>query len=194
MGGESQMAREQIKQQRRALTPTEVAIASAEIAQRVLNLSVLRRARNIGIYLAAFGEVDCTAISHYAWQRKKRIFAPILRKQALLFAPLHPGSELQKNRFGILEPVHTFADLVRPPELDVVLVPLVAFDTNRNRLGMGAGYYDRSFAQRLRRRRWRKPRLLGVAYSFQRVASIQPQAWDVPLDAVITEKECFGSC
>ena len=78
-------------------------------------------------------------------------------------------------------------------QLDVVIAPLVAFDESLNRLGMGGGYYDRTFAFRKRARVLRRPVLIGVAYSFQRVDRLQPENWDVPLDVVITEKESYGS-
>lgn len=72
--------------------------------------------------------------------------------------------------------------------LDVILLPLVAVDARGWRLGSGAGFYDRSLAHLRYGRRWRRPRLIGVAYEFQRVAQLEPQPWDVPLDAVVTER------
>ena len=73
-------------------------------------------------------------------------------------------------------------------DLDLVLVPLVAFDDRGNRLGMGGGYYDQTFAFLSQRQHYRRPTLLGVAYEFQRLVALPVQAWDIPLDGVATEK------
>lgn len=118
---------------------------------------------------------------------------PVLRKNRLLFAPWDDSSDWEENRYGIPEPLCRHRDLLTPRQLDVVVVPLVAFDDSLNRLGMGGGYYDRTFAFRKRAGALRRPLLIGVAYSFQRVDALQAQSWDVPLDVVITEKESYGS-
>ena len=77
-------------------------------------------------------------------------------------------------------------------DLDIVFTPLVAFDTAGNRVGMGAGFYDRSFAFRKHRRNWRRPLLIGVAYDFQRVPHIPARTWDVPVDLVVTDKKTYA--
>jgi 5-formyltetrahydrofolate cyclo-ligase len=94
---------------------------------------------------------------------------------------------LRRNRLGILEPAS--ARPLSARWLDVVFVPLVGFDPSGMRLGMGAGYYDRAFAHRRVRTTWCKPRLIGLAYALQRVASLTPAEHDVRLDAIITEQE-----
>ena len=73
--------------------------------------------------------------------------------------------------------------------MDVILLPLVAFDRKGYRLGMGGGYYDRSLAFRRSRQQWRRPRLIGVAHSCQQHPGLPQQHWDVPLDCIITESE-----
>ena len=71
--------------------------------------------------------------------------------------------------------------------LDLVLMPLVGFDSTGSRLGMGGGFYDRSFAFLRRRQKWRKPNLIGAAFDCQKVEQIDGQSWDVPLSGVMTE-------
>jgi len=71
--------------------------------------------------------------------------------------------------------------------LDLILTPLLAFDQQGNRMGMGAGYYDRSFAFRRYRQQWQQPRLVGTAWSFQEQQQLNAQPWDVPLDALVCE-------
>ncbi len=73
-------------------------------------------------------------------------------------------------------------------ELDALILPLLAFDTQGQRLGMGGGFYDRSLAALRHRRRWRRPRLLGVAHGFQEVSELPREPWDVPLDGIVTEQ------
>lgn len=92
-----------------------------------------------------------------------------------------------RNRFGIREPIKSSSPLFAN-QLDLVLLPLLAFDRTGNRLGMGAGYYDRAL-QALVHQPSTRPRLIGLAHSFQEVESIQAQPWDVTLDAIITEDE-----
>jgi 5-formyltetrahydrofolate cyclo-ligase len=181
--------RRALKRQRNSLSRAEIERASRQIAQRFWKSRLLRRKRRIAVYLAMPGEVDCKWIIRGAELRKMRIFAPILFRRRLIFAPLERDSKLRRNRYGVAEPVTATNKLVSGRDLDAVIVPLLGFDANANRIGMGGGYYDRSFAFRRHRGRWRHPLLIGVAYSFQKIANIPVAAWDVPLDFVITEQE-----
>jgi 5-formyltetrahydrofolate cyclo-ligase len=186
--------RKQLKERRALLSCKYIEAASQKLAEKFWQMPCTKRARSIAVYLPTRGEIDCQPIIEMAWMRKKRIFAPILRGKQINFAPLNPDSKLTLNRYNILEPVYSTHSLVKPRQLDIVIVPLLAFDSNLNRLGMGGGYYDRSFAFSKTKLHWRHPRLVGAAYSFQHVESLQPASWDVPLHCVITEKESVGSC
>jgi 5-formyltetrahydrofolate cyclo-ligase len=186
--------RKEKKQQRRLLDDEYQTYAAIEIAHRLSKFSVMNRAIRIATYMPFGGEVNCQHFLNFEKLRKKRIFLPILAKSKLIFLPLKSGAKLVKNHYGILEPVYEKREVIAARDLDVVIVPLVAFDKQCNRLGMGGGFYDRCFAFRKHRQVWRKPLLIGVAYDFQRVDTLQPAPWDVPLDAVVTEKECYGSC
>jgi 5-formyltetrahydrofolate cyclo-ligase len=101
------------------------------------------------------------------------------------FAPWKPGDDLTTNRYGIPEPDVPVGARLRPDELHLVLLPLLAFDANGHRLGTGGGWYDRSFA--FRQATPSPPLLVGVGYGFQRVDALPAEAWDVPLDAALTE-------
>jgi 5-formyltetrahydrofolate cyclo-ligase len=112
---------------------------------------------------------------------------PCVREDGTLgFAPWRSGDGLATNRFGIPEPDVPEGAWLRPEEMHVVLVPLLAFDAAGNRLGTGGGFYDRSFA--FRRTAPAPPLLVGVGYGFQRVGSLPAEAWDVPLDAALTDE------
>jgi len=135
-------------------------------------------------YLAADGEIDPGRTLALARRMGKQTVLPVLRGSALVFAVHGPGVALEPNRFGIAEPVGTAHRHARA--IDLVLVPLVGFDDRGNRLGMGGGFYDRTFAYLRARHRWRRPHLVGVAHPEQRVDALESQPWDVPLTAVVT--------
>ena len=188
-----QNLRQQITRQRSELDDEFQTVAAAVIADRISKIRALQRATRIGIYSAFRGEVNCDALLNKPILRKKHIFLPILEKKRLKYASFNADTKWNTNRFGILEPVYSDRNIVSARQLDIVLVPLVGFDRECNRIGMGAGYYDRSFAFRKRRTIWHKPLLIGLAYDFQLVEHIRPEVCDVPLECVITEEECYGS-
>ena len=186
--------RRELKQKRAEQSATQIRLASALIAKNIWNSRLLTRTKNLAVYLAMPGEVDCSDIIRDARMRKLRIFAPILSGQKLLFAPLETSATLSRNRYGIAEPKVSKARYVHPGNLDAVIVPLLGFDSDANRIGMGGGYYDRSFEFRKRRGKWRRPLLIGAAYSFQQVNSLPSEDWDVPLDVVVTEQKIVENC
>jgi len=182
--------RRRMRQQRRALTPAQRLEAAWQMAEHVAASALFRNSRRIAAYLAADGEMDPLPLMETAWERGKSIYLPVLvpfGHNRLWFAPYRPGDRLMSNCYGIDEPRIVHRGRVPATALDLVLAPLVAFDAHGNRLGMGGGYYDRSFGFLQRRQHWHKPRLLGLAYDFQRVQALPAQAWDVPLAAVATD-------
>ncbi|MEE8281045.1 MAG: 5-formyltetrahydrofolate cyclo-ligase [Gammaproteobacteria bacterium] len=183
--------RSKLKRKRLMLTRDQIRNASSRITNLLWGMPELGRSRRLAVYMAINGEPDCDSLTQDAWLRKYAVFAPVLRGRRLKFAPLKQDSRLQVNRFGIFEPESTPQQLLRPNDLDVVIVPLLAFDSHGNRLGMGAGYYDRSFSFLKARNKWLHPKLIGVAYDFQRVRRIDVQPWDVPLNVVVTESKVY---
>ena len=182
--------RQQLRTQRRALDEVEQSQLSQCAVQQLVRHRVFRAARHIACYLPNDGEVDLTPLIDQAWAMGKTVYLPVLsslRHNHLHFLPYKPGDELVRNRFGIPEPVNRSRRVVDVKRLDLVLMPLVGFDPKGNRLGMGGGFYDRSFAFLRRRQRWFKPGLLGVAYDFQEVKTLGSNDWDVPLNGVATE-------
>ena len=93
----------------------------------------------------------------------------------------------QFNKYGIQEP----SAIGKPwpaNSFDVLLVPLLAFDRSGTRIGMGAGYYDRAL-KALSYQAGTKPYLIGLAHYFQEINSLEREPWDVPLDAILTDRE-----
>ncbi len=122
---------------------------------------------------------------------RKRSYLPVLRKigdNRLHFCEYRPGDALLHNRFRIREPDPRHRGLTPPWGLDLILMPLVGFDADGGRLGMGGGFYDRTLAFLRQRRLWRRPRLIGIAHACQRVAQLPTRPWDIPLDGVVTEQ------
>jgi len=116
----------------------------------------------------------------------KQVSVPVLRKKSVMqFRALDADSSLSTNQFGLLEPQD--GEFVDPHRLDIVITPLVAFDSSGNRIGMGGGYFDRYFAFLKSRRFWLRPKLIGVAFDCQRVSAIVPNPWDIGLFRVVTE-------
>ena len=158
--------------------------ASKQITQKILSSKIFKQSKNIAFYLATAGEIDTWELITKALAAKKHCFLPVVEGKQLYFIHYLEGDLLYKNKWHILEPQHDQAKLIVPEKLDLVIVPLVGFNGNNFRLGMGKGYYDRTFAFKLIQPNCR-PYLLGVAYSWQKVDFI-PQSWDVPVQEIIT--------
>lgn len=179
--------RREIRRLRRNLGDAQrVALADA-LARQLMGCVHLRRSERIGCYLSQDGEMDLAPLMKRLRDLSKQLYLPVLRGPRLWFLPLEPQTRLVENRFGILEPDAPARTRCPPQALDLVLAPLVAFDDRGRRLGMGGGFYDRTFAYLLNRQYWRRPRLIGIAYDLQRVPTLKARRWDVPLDAVATE-------
>lgn len=149
---------------------------------------VFMRARRFAAYLSNDGEPDLGLLIYCSSLMGKRAYMPALHGESLWFLPFSARSQMVENQFGIAEPACHPDERLKPYALDLALVPLVAFDASGSRLGMGGGYYDRCFAYLNYRSRWRRPRLLGVAFEFQRTDEVPSRPWDVRLDGVISER------
>ncbi len=185
--------RARIRTARRLMGQPERQRAGERLAERIAGLDCYRRADTVAASLAFDGEVDLADTMRIAWGQGKSVYLPVLQPgRTLLFAPYTSTTTLQTNGFGILEPDVDEAALVPPRALDLVLVPLVAFDQQGNRLGMGGGYYDRSFAFLLEQPALGNPVLLGAALELQKVAELIPQPWDVPLHGIVTDHQTYA--
>ncbi len=177
--------RRMMRERRREVPPAARIGAAAGIAARLLEHPLPAGARVAG-YWAADGEIPL-----HAWQlrlpRDVTYCLPVVHEDGRLrFAPWKAGEAVAANRYGIPEPVVPSDALLEPDALDLVVVPLVGFDHRCHRLGMGGGWYDRSFA--FRHRMPAPPLLVGAAFAFQQVDGELPsEDWDVQLDAVCTD-------
>jgi len=173
-----------MRQQRRDLASSLQKQSARQVWRQIRRLPEFRRARRVAFYLPNDGELDLGMALQRALAHGKHCFLPVLtRNNALRFAPVTRHTRFVKNRFGIPEPAG--GRRVSARKLDLVFIPLVAFDANANRIGMGGGFYDRSLTFKHHRRHL-PPALFGAAHGFQKVDRIQANAWDVPLDGVVT--------
>jgi 5-formyltetrahydrofolate cyclo-ligase len=183
--------RRRLRAQRAALdAPTRMAAADAVARHFRDHPDLFDHAGYVAGYWAIGGEVPLHLLQLRLFPGQSWCL-PVLGDVVpgpLAFAPWRQGDPLVTNRYGIPEPDVAPASRLAARDLHVVLAPLVAFDDRGHRLGMGAGYYDRSFRARAPGAPLRPPLFVGVAYEFQRVAALEPQPWDVPLDAVLTER------
>jgi 5-formyltetrahydrofolate cyclo-ligase len=171
---------------RGSMTRSQRVEASRRIVDRFLNSRYFLCSDTIGCYVSMWDEVDTSAIIERAWRAKKRIFLPVTAPDRHMhFRETRPETELAVNDFGLWEPVS--GSKIAADKLDVVVTPLVAFDDQRNRIGMGGGYFDCTFAFLQHRRLWVRPKLIGVAFECQRAQNISPNPWDIPVFRIYTE-------
>jgi 5-formyltetrahydrofolate cyclo-ligase len=184
--GERRELRREFRRRRAALAPAEQVAHATAVARHFFARGLQLRGRTIGAYVANDGELDPAPLLERLLGARKRLALPVVRDDGVMeFYRYRTGTTLTPNRYGIPEPAPGAA-FVGALSIDVLLVPLVAFDDFGVRLGMGAGFYDR-FVGRLPP--GLQPRLIGLAHEVQRSLDPLPFAdWDAPLDGVLTER------
>ena len=186
----------QIKRKQRRLLSSSAQLQHAQaLCQNTTKEKTWRYSQHIALYLANDSEIDPYLLIEHAHFMGKKIYLPILAplKNSLYFAPYEAGGSLKLNRFKILEPVCQPSKWKTARQLDLLLLPLVAFDTHGNRMGMGGGFYDHTLAYMQHRRFCKKPTLVGLAHEIQKVGQLNSQSWDIPLDYIITEKRRYST-
>ncbi len=174
--------RARIKQQRKSLD--SLALDSAGNSLLTNCKQFIDGSKCVAGYQAMMGEIPLNPIFNYCHSNNIVTLLPIMREKSLMFAPFDAKTTFLTRQYGIQEPDVSQSEWLSPDQLDLVLVPLVAFDNTCNRIGMGGGFYDRSFE--FRKNASAPPTLLGVAHAFQQVDDAYAQHWDVPLDFVAT--------
>ena len=183
--------RREMRQRRRSMSLAAQRVAAKELVCRVARLQGFANAHRIGAYLATDGEIDPLPTLIELMRRNRRCLLPVIvpgRRPRIRFASFNLNSRLIANRFKIDEPDVPRQDWLDARELDIILVPLVAFDDQGNRLGRGGAFYDASLASMRHRLHLKRPRLIGLAHECQRVESLETDSWDIPLDGVLTDR------
>lgn len=183
--------REKHRQQRAAIDAKTQQAHADSLLDRLMALPCVQSAQHIAAYIAIRGEISLTPAMQQLSDAGKQFYLPVLRENSSMhFAPWAPGEPLLKKGFGLLEPDVPESSWRPAERLDLVLAPLVVFDSDCNRIGQGGGYYDRTFAFR-KSHAIKAPVLLGVAHESQREAKLAVQPWDVPLDMIATDSTLY---
>jgi len=186
--------RQQLRQRRRQLSKPQQRRASELLCKRLKSQPLFIRSRHIALYLPNDGEIDPTPLIRAAWKLGKRCYLPVLQpgqENRLWFIRYDATTPLIKNRYGIDQPRAHYRQSFPAKRLDLVLMPLVGFDSNGGRLGMGGGFYDRTFAFKkliTAQNSSCAPYLLGLAHECQQAEQLTLANWDIPLSAIATDK------
>lgn len=182
--------RRSMRASRRRISPTDRVLAARRFAIAADRAYLLAPQRRIAIYHAYGHEADTQHIIQRAWQRGCSVYLPVITQRRYFrmeFRRFDANTPLNDNAYGIPEPPIATSERIPVLHLDVIFMPLVAFDDRGSRLGSGAGFYDRALRHLHATRHWRRPKLVGVAYAQQRVDALDASQWDIPMDAIITE-------
>lgn len=176
--------RRDLRRKRSAIPPEDAREAALAAACHLAGSSWLRRAQHIALYLDYGSELGTTALVDILLREGKSVYVPrIGTERRMRFVQIKADTPLRLNMLGIKEPAGRLCTR-QVKQLDVIVVPLLGFDSTGQRLGNGGGYYDRALASP---RPFRKPLLVGYGYEIQRTTVIPSEPWDIRLNAVATE-------
>jgi 5-formyltetrahydrofolate cyclo-ligase len=183
---------------RQSLTHAEQHMAALSLFRLLANHPLFAKSRNIAFYVPNDGELDPGYLFEEALNRRKSCYLPCIaddfhnpRQDRLVFSRTEANTPLLPNKFGILEPNPEPRSTISARALNLVLVPLVAFDLSCNRLGMGKGYYDRTFEFIKQGNYWHRPILVGLAHECQKSPGLLASDWDIPLDAIASNEKIY---
>ena len=178
--------RQQMRAQRRALSNKQQQMAANNIQRQAQGSAAIMSAKRVLAYQPFAGEISPQCLIQA--MNIENLYLPRIthyRRQQMQFYPSRRMSTC--NRYGILEPC-AIGSPAKPNEFDLILVPLLAFGRNGSRIGMGSGYYDRALVC-LDHQQSTRPNLVGMAHHFQETRNLNPEPWDIPLDAILTDRE-----
>lgn len=187
---DKKLLRQHFRSQRQHLTASQQRTAELTLVEHIIHSQWFNDSRHMACYLANDGEIGTQTLIEHIWQKSKLCYLPVLppaSNKEMRFAQYQRNMQLKKNQLNILEPPWHEPTLHLPENLDVVFLPLLAFDEQGHRLGMGAGYYDRHFA--FRQHMNTQPLLIGLAHEIQKAESLPVEPWDVSLDIIITDQK-----
>lgn len=172
--------RKKIIQKRQALTEKQLQDFEQVILRALQAHPRYQQSQKVACYISMEGEVPTQALIQDLL-RYKLCYLPVIthfEKNQMVFRQLGDLSELRANAYGVWEP--SLGPEIAVQDLDLLILPLLAFDAKGHRLGRGRGFYDRYLAGAGER-----PYRLGLAYDFQEVPDIQPEPWDVSVHEVL---------
>lgn len=180
--------RREILQKLAAMSPEENAARSASAAELLAGRDEFRQAKVLMLYLSIAGEIDCLPIAQAAWAAGKKVLAPTACHNCRTMRPilcLPEDEEMFHIHHGLRTPAKRHLEIATE-DIDLLIVPGVAFDRSRNRLGRGGGFYDRFLdLPGLRAQK------IALAFDVQIVDTVPVGPHDRPVDLVVTDKEIF---
>ncbi len=186
-----QQLRRQMRSARKALSTEQQQSAGVLLLKNLQQQVSFNSAEHIAVYLASDGEIDPQSVIDYCWHQGKQVYLPVLDPHLhnqLLFVHYVQNTLMCRNKYDIIEPAVPYQKSIPATDLDLVLLPLVAFDDKGNRMGMGGGYYDRSFAfmmdDEVATADKKVPVLIGLAHQLQQVEELAVESWDIPLSGI----------
>lgn len=189
MSKDKKSLRTTLRAKRDTIGAAERTQASLALLRHLCTQDWFPQKQTFAVYYPMASEIDIKPVIDSLWQHQKKCYLPrIMADGRLVFALYTEQSALISNRFGISEP-NDNAALCPLNELDVIFIPLLAFDEQGHRLGMGAGFYDKTLASLAEQRI--RPLLVGLAYELQKVDRLPQDPWDVSLDMVVTERGVY---
>ena len=183
--------RQKMRKIRFGLPAQQQQLASFALAKKVLgNIPAIHRADRIAFYLSQDGEIDLLPLMSHCYKQGRQCFLPVLNpntENTLRFAEWTPHRVMSKNKYGIAEPVVPEQLLLSAGNMELIFMPLVAFDGYGRRLGMGGGYYDRSLADLSKGTdSSANPLLIATGHDIQYVSQLPHDNWDITPDITIT--------
>ena len=186
MNSDRNNLRRELRRHRRDIPAGQRIAAAESLATQLLALPFMPTSGFVAGYWAMDGEI-ALHVFQLRLPPALTYCLPVLDGDRLRFSPWRPGDALVTNRYGIPEPDVATSPAFDAQAMSLVVLPLVGFDANGQRLGMGGGWYDRSFA--FRNEHPAQPWLVGAGFATQQLDAIAAETWDVALDAVCTERE-----
>lgn len=185
--------RKHIQAVRNELTEDVLKEENRKIRERLFALECFKKSTMLFSYVSFGKEADTHEIIIMALQMNKRVYVPRVENKEMNFYEIHDLDGLIRSDYGILEPVGDIRHRYRPSSEDsknkLMLIPGLAFDIRGNRIGYGAGFYDR-YLGGYPENEWEK---LALAYDFQIINNISTDIYDIPADYILTPNR-FISC
>ncbi|MCB2311776.1 5-formyltetrahydrofolate cyclo-ligase [Clostridium tagluense] len=178
--------RKNMLKERKSMKTETVSAFSHIIMDTIIKLPEFLNCKNIMLYLSFNNEVDTYALAKWCLDNGKKVIVPYCIKETREIIPFEINNltkDLTKSSFGIMEPKHDILKKANTCDIDLIIVPGVVFDKHCNRIGFGAGYYDRFLPKRVK-----NTPTIGIAFDYQVISKIPTGTYDVPLDFIITEK------
>jgi 5-formyltetrahydrofolate cyclo-ligase len=171
---------------RKNMETRDVSSFSNKIISAIMELPEFINSKNIMLYLSFNKEVNTYPLARWCLDNGKTVIAPYCiqsKREIVPYKITNLIGDLTKSTFGVMEPKHDILEKVNIEDIDLIIVPGVVFDENCNRIGFGAGYYDRFLPKRLK-----NTTAIGIAYNYQIIDRVPTDAYDVPLDYIITQE------